>query len=301
MGNTSTSQKGNFSADVPRAAKDLDGLLPSLRERFEDLAGIPAAAAAAAALQASTAYTDHPHQHRQDPGGGGAGGRGAAAAAAAAAARREGEGERFLLFDDWMQIPGPRGAEVAKRVYGVLDSDGDGRLDFEEFARAACLLKASPDEDKLALLFKMYGDAGRGGLVCREGLKVFILDIIAASPPLNAPPPYLSLDAEDTCASSVPLSAARQRQQNNTRTGGRASGGGGRGDGAAGAASQPDFEQELDGVLAKMAGVVLSEYDADGDGLLTEKEWKAYLKREEESVSAFLETLSESVGKLLLP
>ncbi|CAM9252885.1 unnamed protein product [Hapterophycus canaliculatus] len=43
------------------------------------------------------------------------------------------------------------------------------------------------------------------------------------------------------------------------------------------------------------------KYDADSDGLLTEKEWKAYLKREEESVSAFLETLSESVGKLVLP
>lgn len=118
MGNTSTSQKGNFSADAPRAAKDLDDLLPSLRERFEELAGLPAAGT-------SFAYTEHQRQHRYDPSGGGGG-----AAAAAAPARREGE-ERFLLFDDWMQIPGPRGAEVAKRVYGVLDSDGDGRLDFE--------------------------------------------------------------------------------------------------------------------------------------------------------------------------
>lgn len=35
------------------------------------------------------------------------------------------------MFDDWSELPGPRGAQLAKRLYGVLDANGDGKLDFE--------------------------------------------------------------------------------------------------------------------------------------------------------------------------
>ena len=35
------------------------------------------------------------------------------------------------MLDDWSELPGPRGAQLAKRLYGVLDANGDGKLDFE--------------------------------------------------------------------------------------------------------------------------------------------------------------------------
>ncbi len=94
MGNASASQKGR-SSNAPRAAKDLQDLLPALRERFEELSGLPAAAAASAV---------------------------------AAAGETE---ERYVMFDDWSELPGPRGKQLAQRLYSVLDADGDGRLDFE--------------------------------------------------------------------------------------------------------------------------------------------------------------------------
>ncbi|CAM9290624.1 unnamed protein product [Ectocarpus sp. 12 AP-2014] len=268
MGNTSASQKDS-SANAPRAAKDLDDLLPALRERFEELAGLPASEAPLppprGAAVATTASEGHVRQQQQQ--------------------QQQGkeEEESFVFFDDWWYLPGPRGAEVAKRLYGVLDANGDGRLSFEEFAGAACLLKGSPHQTKLELLFRMYGDASRGGLVGREGLKALILDVIAASPPLLTPPALAVTSGGGGSSSDSPRSSsawALQQQQQQ---------------------QQPDFEKELGGILAKMADVVLTEYDADNDGLLTEKEWRAYLKQEEDSVIAFLDTLSDSVGNLLLP
>ncbi|CAN0439388.1 unnamed protein product [Ectocarpus sp. 12 AP-2014] len=267
MGNTSASQKES-SANAPRAAKDLDDLLPALRERFEELAGLPVSDAplppprgAAVARTASEGHVRQQQQQQQD----------------------KKEEECFVFFDDWWYLPGPRGAEVAKRLYGVLDANGDGRLSFEEFAGAVCLLKGSPHQTKLELLFRMYGDASRGGLVGREGLQALILDVIAASPPLLTPPALAVTDGGGVSSSESPRSSsawALQQQQQQQQ--------------------QPDFEKELGGILAKMADVVLAEYDADNDGLLTEKEWRAYLKQED-SVIAFLDTLSDSVGNLLLP
>ena len=78
--------------NAPRAAKNLQDLLPALRERFEELSGLPAATAV-------TTAGEH--------------------------------GERYVMFDDWAELPGPRGAQLARRLYGVLDANGDGRLDFE--------------------------------------------------------------------------------------------------------------------------------------------------------------------------
>eukprot|EP00903_Cladosiphon_okamuranus_P005517 g5495.t2 len=281
MGNTSASQK-DISASAPRAAKDLNDLLPALRERFEELAGLsaatsavaaPAAAAAPAESRADEAFRAQRRKQQQQQlqeGSAVALPIGAAAVAAAAAAAggggRDGreQKERFVMFDDcWSELPGPRGAQVAKRLYGVLDANGDGKLDFEEFASAACLLKDSPDEDKLALEFDP-----RKTLLWRQSA------------------------LQDTSLSSASSSVSPQQREH------------GRVDAAAsGATAQPtvDLEQALEGVLAKMAGVVLAEYDADNDGLLIEKEWRAYVKREEESVSTFLNTLSHSVEKLLLP
>eukprot|EP00903_Cladosiphon_okamuranus_P005516 g5495.t1 len=318
MGNTSASQK-DISASAPRAAKDLNDLLPALRERFEELAGLsaatsavaaPAAAAAPAESRADEAFRAQRRKQQQQQlqeGSAVALPIGAAAVAAAAAAAggggRDGreQKERFVMFDDcWSELPGPRGAQVAKRLYGVLDANGDGKLDFEEFASAACLLKDSPDEDKLALLFRMYGDGdgtdgSRAAFVGRRGLMAFILDVIAASPPLLAPPDLV--DFTDNGGGKTSLSSASSSVSPQQREHGRVDAA------ASGATAQPtvDLEQALEGVLAKMAGVVLAEYDADNDGLLIEKEWRAYVKREEESVSTFLNTLSHSVEKLLLP
>lgn len=42
-----------------------------------------------------------------------------------------GAGEKFVLFEDCSKLAGPRGAQVAARLYRVLDADGDGRLDFQ--------------------------------------------------------------------------------------------------------------------------------------------------------------------------
>lgn len=202
MGNTSASQKDR-SASAPRAAKDLNDLLPALRERFEELAGLPAppvplataTLAESRAEEVSAQQRIQQHQEQEDS-------TAAAAAAAATLAPAGGGGggqeKRYVMFDDWSELPGPRGAQLAKRLYGVLDANGDGKLDFEvcvyesflhsvlfmravsvsldvvydvthinttpaltavsrddlqplqEFASAACLLKGSPDEDKLA-------------------------------------------------------------------------------------------------------------------------------------------------------
>ncbi|CAM9789078.1 unnamed protein product [Pylaiella littoralis] len=299
MGNTLASQKDGRSADAPRAAKDLNDLLPALRERFEELAGLPAEAAAAAAavpipVESSTA-PEVSAQRLQDP----------TTAPGAGGGEQE---NRYVLFDDWSELPGPRGAHVARRLYAVLDANGDGRLDFEEFASAACLLKGSPDESKLALLFKMYGDASKGGFVGREGLKAFILDVIAASPPLLAPPDLVVVadgdeggGGSDGVSETPRPSASKTVLPHEKRTEGRAGVVAAADAACAAVLPQPDLEKELGGVLAGMARVVLAEYDADNDGWLKEKEWRAYLKQEEGSVGVFLKTLSDSVGKLLLP
>lgn len=39
--------------------------------------------------------------------------------------------ERFVLLEDCSKLEGPRGAQVAARLYRVLDAGGDGRLDFQ--------------------------------------------------------------------------------------------------------------------------------------------------------------------------
>lgn len=116
MGNTSASQKDGRSTNAPRAAKDLNNLLPALRERFEELAGLPAETAAAAAVELATTH-EVSTQRPQD-----------ITAVPAAVGEQE---KRYVLFDDWSELPGPRGAHVARRLYAVLDANGDGRLDFE--------------------------------------------------------------------------------------------------------------------------------------------------------------------------
>lgn len=97
-----------------------------LRERFEELAGPP--------LPPPTA----PLEDGEDPSAAAsaatAGTGAAGAGAAAAGGPRQGqakEEERFVLFDNWSQLGGPRGGQVAARLYGVLDANGDGRLDFQ--------------------------------------------------------------------------------------------------------------------------------------------------------------------------
>lgn len=103
----------------------------------------------------------------------------------------------------------------------------------------------------IAVLFKMYGDASKGGLVGSEGIQAFILDILAASPPPSAPLENL----EHRCNGGTngkdldrtPTVHARRDDS----VAGEASGGTG--------VPEPDFEAELEHVLSKMAGVVLTE------------------------------------------
>lgn len=83
-----------------------------MRERFEELSGLPAAVAVAAATAAS--------------------------------GEKE---ERYVMFDDWSELvlPGPRGKQLAQRLYSVLDADGDGRLDFEVGLCVLFFLRAISD------------------------------------------------------------------------------------------------------------------------------------------------------------
>lgn len=100
MGNTAASAKGRTSVNKqPRTAADLD-LLPLLRERFEELATPP------------------PPSEESGPQG-------------EQGRQQEQQHERFVLFGDCSELVGPRGAQVATRLYGVLDAGGDGKLDFE--------------------------------------------------------------------------------------------------------------------------------------------------------------------------
>lgn len=39
--------------------------------------------------------------------------------------------EKFVLLEDCSKLEGPRGVQVAARLYRVLDAGGDGRLDFQ--------------------------------------------------------------------------------------------------------------------------------------------------------------------------
>lgn len=93
MGNTSASPKDTSSSRLPPTAADLD-IVP-LRKRFDELARPPQLSADSEELR----------QGRPE--------------------------ERFVLFGDCSELVGPRGAQVASRLYGVLDANGDGRLDFE--------------------------------------------------------------------------------------------------------------------------------------------------------------------------
>ncbi|CAM9723138.1 unnamed protein product [Ascophyllum nodosum] len=169
-----------------------------------------------------------------------------------------GKRERFVLLEDCSELVGPRAVQVAERLYRVLDAGGDGRLDFEEFSSAACLLESSPDDDKLTLLFKMYGDSTRGGLVGRKGIQAFILDILAASPPPFAPVEHQRQAGDRGETNGVGLDqppAGHARLNSSARDSFSA----GKMREQAAHAGTPDFEMELEHVLSRMASAVLGE------------------------------------------
>lgn len=110
----------------------------------------------------------------------------------------------------------------------------------------------------VAVLFRMYGDASKGGLVGRQGLQAFMLDMIAASPPASAPPDYRDLPhgsvAEGTTTLPHPLSPKIEQRLS-----------GGEGDERIGnAAVETDFEVSLAEILEKMAAVVLTQVSDRG-------------------------------------
>ena len=135
-----------------------------------------------------------------------------------------------------------------------------------------------------AVLFKMYGEADKGGLVGREGLKAFILDMIAASPPPLTPLHRGNGDANGDTNGDVngdvngdingdgdhgdhgdrhcddegdgvdgKIHAPFRRRSADAAAG--TGGGGLEGEDADGT----DLEVELEHLLARMAGVVLTE------------------------------------------
>lgn len=133
------------------------------------------------------------------------------------------------------------------------------------------------------VLFKMYGDASKGGLVGREGLKAFILDVIAASPPLLAPPDLVVVaDGDeggggdggggggDGVSETSRPSASKTVLPHEKRTEGRAGVVAAADAACAAVLPQPDLEKELGGVLAGMAGVVLAEVHAKGFSVTTD-------------------------------
>lgn len=74
-----------------------------LRERFEELAGPSPPSEETGVAEGEQGQQQQQHQQH----------------------------ERFVLFGDCSELVGPRGAQVAARLYGVLDAGGDGKLDFE--------------------------------------------------------------------------------------------------------------------------------------------------------------------------
>ncbi|CAM9322631.1 unnamed protein product [Choristocarpus tenellus] len=190
------------------------------------------------------------------------------------------DGRRYVsrdVFTESTELLGPRGSQVSARLFNVLDSNVDGRLGVDEFLRAAYLLRGSSEMEKLKLLFDMY-DGTKSGFMEREGLRNFLLDTIAASPPPLSP-------------HSSTVDQSKCKVDNNEAVGPVLSGD-----------PQPNFEHPLlESVLEVMVDAILSQYDADGDRKLSEKEWSAYLKSEEESTGTFLETLSTRAGNLFVP
>lgn len=119
----------------------------------------------------------------------------------------------------------------------------------------------------VAVLFRMYGDASKGGLIGRQGLQAFMLDMIAASPPASAPPDYRDLPhggvAEGTTTLPHPPGPKIERMFS-----------GGEGDERMGNATvETDFEVTLAEVLEKMAAVVLTQVSDRGSNRARPSLW----------------------------
>ena len=108
------------------------------------------------------------------------------------------------------------------------------------------------------VLFKMYGDSTRGGLVGRKGIQAFILDILAASPPPFAPVEHQRQAGDRGETNGVGLDqppAGHARLNSSARDSFSA----GKMREQAAHAGTPDFEMELEHVLSRMASAVLGE------------------------------------------
>lgn len=60
-----------------------------------------------------------------------------------------------MFFDNWSQLGGPRGAQVAARLYGVLDAGGDGKLDFQVRLRFLRVLSCYHTAKAVAVVYQV--------------------------------------------------------------------------------------------------------------------------------------------------
>eukprot|EP00743_Colponemidia_sp_Colp-15_P007497 GILK01008103.1.p1 GENE.GILK01008103.1~~GILK01008103.1.p1 ORF type:complete len:230 (-),score=33.68 GILK01008103.1:163-852(-) len=64
------------------------------------------------------------------------------------------------------------------RLFQVLDTNGDGVLNFREFVTALAILSVGTFEEKIKLSFSLY-DSSRKGFIMREDLRMVVIDFFA--------------------------------------------------------------------------------------------------------------------------
>lgn len=74
-------------------------------------------------------------------------------------------GSGTIEKDEFLQIPQIASNPLASRMFAILDEDGGGNVDFQEFVRGLSAFSSKGDrEQKLRFAFKVY-DIDRDGLI----------------------------------------------------------------------------------------------------------------------------------------
>jgi serine/threonine-protein phosphatase 2B regulatory subunit len=90
------------------------------------------------------------------------------------------DGKGFITTDELLNLPGIKNNSLATRIVALFDSDGDGRVSFEEFvnylAKFSCKGKS---EDKLKLAFDIY-DIDNDGFISPGELFIVLKQMSAS-------------------------------------------------------------------------------------------------------------------------